>query len=172
MDFLNRNKLWDMLWSCFGITLCIRKGILVFAVLPSDSKVNGTKSKFQLWLIFSLCCRRTSNTTRCLNLGSYNYLGFAAADEYCTPRVIESLKKYSASTCSVRVDGGTPRLSTCFYFYNFLGNQISNQIPFIWQQARPSFTPNWRSWSHVLLESLLLSYLAWVMLQTLPSFLA
>ncbi|NP_001355941.1 serine palmitoyltransferase 2 [Zea mays] len=54
--------------------------------------------------------QRTSNTTRCLNLGSYNYLGFAAADEYCTPRVIESLKKYSASTCSVRVDGGTTKL--------------------------------------------------------------
>jgi len=54
--------------------------------------------------------QRTSNTTRCLNLGSYNYLGFAAADEYCTPRVIESLKTYSASTCSVRVDGGTTKL--------------------------------------------------------------
>lgn len=51
-------------------------------------------------------CSRTTNTTKCLNLGSYNYLGFAAADEYCTPRVIESLKKYSPSTCSVRVDGG------------------------------------------------------------------
>ena len=59
-----------------------------------------------------------------------------------------------------------------FTFSKFLGNQISNLIPFIWQQARPSFTPSWRSWSHVLLESLLLSYLAWVMLQTLPSFLA
>ncbi|KQJ88450.1 long chain base biosynthesis protein 2a [Brachypodium distachyon] len=54
--------------------------------------------------------QRTSNTTRCLNLGSYNYLGFAAADEFCTPRVIESLKKYSPSTCSVRVDGGTTEL--------------------------------------------------------------
>jgi len=51
-------------------------------------------------------CSRTSNSSKCLNLGSYNYLGFAAADEYCTPRVIESLKKYSPSTCSVRVDGG------------------------------------------------------------------
>ncbi|XP_062197683.1 long chain base biosynthesis protein 2a [Phragmites australis] len=56
--------------------------------------------------------QRTSNTTRCLNLGSYNYLGFAAADEYCTPHVIESLKKYSPSTCSVRVDGGTTKLHT------------------------------------------------------------
>ncbi|OEL31738.1 Long chain base biosynthesis protein 2d [Dichanthelium oligosanthes] len=55
---------------------------------------------------------RTTKTSKCLNLGSYNYLGFAAADEYCTPRVIESLKKYSASTCSVRVDGGNTKLHT------------------------------------------------------------
>ncbi|RZC65235.1 hypothetical protein C5167_008931 [Papaver somniferum] len=41
---------------------------------------------------------------------SYNYLGFAASDEYCTPRVIESLKKFSATTCSTRVDGGTTTL--------------------------------------------------------------
>uniref|UniRef100_A0ACD5Z2N0 Uncharacterized protein n=1 Tax=Avena sativa TaxID=4498 RepID=A0ACD5Z2N0_AVESA len=54
----------------------------------------------------------TTKTSRCLNLGSYNYLGFAAADEYCTPRVIESLKKYSASTCSARVDGGNTKLHT------------------------------------------------------------
>ncbi|KAG9139233.1 hypothetical protein Leryth_011244 [Lithospermum erythrorhizon] len=51
--------------------------------------------------------QRTVVKHRCLNLGSYNYLGFAAADEYCTPRVIECLKKYSASTCSSRIDGGT-----------------------------------------------------------------
>ncbi|XP_074306321.1 long chain base biosynthesis protein 2a-like [Silene latifolia] len=50
---------------------------------------------------------RTEKVKHCLNLGSYNYLGFAAADEYCTPRAIESLKKFSASTCSPRVDGGT-----------------------------------------------------------------
>ncbi|PON95692.1 Pyridoxal phosphate-dependent transferase [Trema orientale] len=50
---------------------------------------------------------RTTTTKRCLNLGSYNYLGFAASDEYCTPRVIESLKRFSQSTCSTRVDGGT-----------------------------------------------------------------
>lgn len=53
---------------------------------------------------------RTKNADRCLNLGSYNYLGFAAADEYCTPRVIETLKRYSSSSCSARVDGGTTKL--------------------------------------------------------------
>ncbi|GFP82428.1 long chain base biosynthesis protein 2a [Phtheirospermum japonicum] len=56
--------------------------------------------------------KRTTNVKRCLNLGSYNYLGFAAADEYCTPLVIESLKKFSPSTCSTRIDGGTTTLHT------------------------------------------------------------
>ncbi|KAI3962851.1 hypothetical protein MKW92_020470 [Papaver armeniacum] len=44
---------------------------------------------------------------------SYNYLGFAASDEYCTPRVIESLKKFSRNHMqSTRVDGGTTTLHT------------------------------------------------------------
>nr|KAJ0211002.1 hypothetical protein LSAT_V11C400190110 [Lactuca sativa] len=54
--------------------------------------------------------KRTTKVSRCLNLGSYNYLGFAAADEYCTPRVTETLKRYSTSTCSTRVEGGTTTL--------------------------------------------------------------
>ncbi|KAI3865717.1 hypothetical protein MKX03_029106 [Papaver bracteatum] len=52
----------------------------------------------------------STSTLRCLNLGSYNYLGFAASDEYCTPRVIKSLKKFSATISSARVDGGTTTL--------------------------------------------------------------
>ncbi|KAL0721142.1 hypothetical protein Bca4012_035741 [Brassica carinata] len=50
---------------------------------------------------------RPTKSRKCLNLGSYNYLGFGSFDEYCTPRVIESLKKFSASTCSSRVGAGT-----------------------------------------------------------------
>ncbi|KAK9278650.1 hypothetical protein L1049_028223 [Liquidambar formosana] len=56
--------------------------------------------------------KRTTKISRCLNLGSYNYLGFAAADEYCTPHVIESLKRFSPTTCSSHVDGGTTTLHT------------------------------------------------------------
>lgn len=61
---------------------------------------------FSEWSIDGITCRRTTKISRCLNLGSYNYLGFAASDEYCTPRVIESLRRFSPSTCSARVDGG------------------------------------------------------------------
>ncbi|KAF6137989.1 hypothetical protein GIB67_041862 [Kingdonia uniflora] len=56
--------------------------------------------------------KRTENMSRCLNLGSYNYLGFASSDEYCTPRAIESLKKFSPSTCSTRVDGANSAMSS------------------------------------------------------------
>ena len=48
-------------------------------------------------------------TRRCLNLGSYNYLGFAAADEYCTPRVQRTIKELGVSGCSSRVDAGEGR---------------------------------------------------------------
>jgi serine palmitoyltransferase len=65
--------------------------------------------------------RRTTKVTRCLNLGSYNYLGFAAADEYCTPRVIETLKRFSPSTCSPRVDGGMLDISVHVLLHYVLG---------------------------------------------------
>ncbi|GMY12996.1 long chain base biosynthesis protein 2a-like [Fagus crenata] len=67
--------------------------------------------------------KRSTKISRCLNLASYNYLGFAASDEYCTPRVIESLKKYSQSTCSSQVDGGTTVLHNKLekYVANFVG---------------------------------------------------
>ena len=48
----------------------------------------------------------TGTTKRCLNLGSYNYLGFAAADDYCTPRVQATLRELGVSTCSARTDTG------------------------------------------------------------------
>jgi serine palmitoyltransferase len=51
----------------------------------------------------------TGTAKRCLNLGSYNYLGFAAADEYCTPRVQVTLRDLGVSTCSARSDIGRPR---------------------------------------------------------------
>jgi 7-keto-8-aminopelargonate synthetase-like enzyme len=64
------------------------------------------KTDHHFLFFVNLDCSLTENKRTCLNLGSYNYLGFAASDEYCTPRVIESLEKFSQSTCSSRADGG------------------------------------------------------------------
>jgi serine palmitoyltransferase len=49
----------------------------------------------------------TGKKLRCLNLGSYNYLGFAAQDPYCTPRVQKSLDGLGWGACSSRADLGT-----------------------------------------------------------------
>jgi serine palmitoyltransferase len=46
------------------------------------------------------------STRLCLNLGSYNYLGFAASDKYCTPRVQDTIEEYGISTCAPRMDVG------------------------------------------------------------------
>ena len=48
----------------------------------------------------------TGTTTRCLNLGSYNYLGFAADDPYCTPRVNATYAAHGWSASSPRAEAG------------------------------------------------------------------
>ena len=55
----------------------------------------------------------TGNKLRCLNLGSYNYLGFAAADEYCTPHVVQTLQQRGWAACSARSDAGMCRYLRC-----------------------------------------------------------
>ncbi|KAF4684094.1 serine palmitoyltransferase, long chain base subunit [Perkinsus olseni] len=43
----------------------------------------------------------------CINLASYNYLGFGGRDDYCTPKVIEAIKEYGfASGVSSRAEAG------------------------------------------------------------------
>ncbi|XP_022774198.1 long chain base biosynthesis protein 2a-like [Durio zibethinus] len=92
-DFYTR-RLYHRIQDCFGRPIASAPDAW-FDVVERYSNDNNKTLK------------RTANMSRCLNLGSYNYLGFAAADEYCTPRAIESLKGFSSSTCSSRVDGGT-----------------------------------------------------------------
>lgn len=48
----------------------------------------------------------TGTRTRALNLGSYNYLGFAAADPYCTPRVQAVLAAQGWAVPGTRADAG------------------------------------------------------------------
>lgn len=49
----------------------------------------------------------TGRKLHCLNLSSYNYLGFASADQFCTPRVLEAIERYGWATCSSRTEAGT-----------------------------------------------------------------
>ncbi|XP_070578628.1 serine palmitoyltransferase 2-like [Ptychodera flava] len=48
----------------------------------------------------------TGKTIRCINLGSYNYLGFAENTGYCVDATMTSLKEYGAGVCSTRQELG------------------------------------------------------------------
>ncbi|KAF4669203.1 serine palmitoyltransferase, long chain base subunit [Perkinsus olseni] len=51
----------------------------------------------------------------CINLASYNYLGFGGTDEYCTPLAIKALDQYGLAVCASRPEyGGTNRLHNEF----------------------------------------------------------
>ena len=57
--------------------------------------------------------KMTGQTRACLNIGSYNYLGFA--DDWqtsCKDRVMPALETYHSCMCSSRMDLGTSRLHT------------------------------------------------------------
>lgn len=59
----------------------------------------------------------TGTKTKCINLGSYNYLGFAQNKGTCAEESIKALEKYGIATCSPRRElGGIKFLSI---FINF-----------------------------------------------------
>jgi len=51
--------------------------------------------------------RFNGKTQRCINLGSYNYLGFAENDTQITRDDINALRQFGTSNCSPRVQSGT-----------------------------------------------------------------
>ncbi|EDQ90948.1 uncharacterized protein MONBRDRAFT_20161 [Monosiga brevicollis MX1] len=53
---------------------------------------------------------RTGEVNRYINLGSYNYLGFAENTGVCSRESIEAIHKYGVSCCSARTEFGTTRL--------------------------------------------------------------
>ncbi|XP_076299666.1 serine palmitoyltransferase long chain base subunit [Lasioglossum baleicum] len=48
----------------------------------------------------------TGTTTECINLGSYNYLGFAESTGQCADQSIETLKEFGCASCSARLELG------------------------------------------------------------------
>ncbi|XP_043277374.1 serine palmitoyltransferase 2 [Venturia canescens] len=48
----------------------------------------------------------TGTETPCINLGSYNYLGFAEASGSCAEQSIETLNQFGCSSCSPRMELG------------------------------------------------------------------
>jgi serine palmitoyltransferase len=59
---------------------------------------------------YNLTWTMTGETTRALNISSYNYLGFAQARGGCADAVEDALRRYGISTCGARLEGGTSEL--------------------------------------------------------------
>lgn len=54
----------------------------------------------------------TGQEVKCLNLGSYNYLGFAEAEGQCADEVEQTIKTHGLALCSARREVGTSELHT------------------------------------------------------------
>jgi len=70
-----------------------------------DEKLNSQ------WIshINKISFRFTGNTRHSVNLGSYNYLGFAENSGPCSNQAIKSIEQYGVSTCSTRRELGTQK---------------------------------------------------------------
>lgn len=95
-DFYNR-RMYRRIHDCYNRPISSAPGAWIDVM--ERTEISGRAMRTELNV--------TGRTRRCLNLGSYNYLGFAAADEYCTPRVLDTLAEWGMSTCSARTEGGT-----------------------------------------------------------------
>ena len=60
--------------------------------------------------------RFTGTETTCINLGSYNYLGFAENTGACAKQSIDTLKKNGWGVCSSRLELGNRIKSKNKYF--------------------------------------------------------
>jgi hypothetical protein len=59
--------------------------------------------------ILSICLfffRYTGKTISAINLGSYNYLGFAERTGPCATDAINGIKSYAIANCSARIEIG------------------------------------------------------------------
>ena len=57
---------------------------------------------------FYSCHRYTGKTIKTINLGSYNYLGFAEKSGPCAQEAINGIKTFGIATCNTRVELGKP----------------------------------------------------------------
>lgn len=74
--------------ASFDVVHRTRSGGLLFSPL-TDFKLSATEFK------------------TCVNLSSYNYLGFGGVDSFCTPAAKRAALELGWSTCGTRTEGGT-----------------------------------------------------------------
>ncbi|KAL6073136.1 Serine palmitoyltransferase 2 [Balamuthia mandrillaris] len=95
-EYFYARRLFGRIKDCWDRPICSDPGAVI-TVMERTAK----RSRWD----FSL--DQTGTTIRSLNLGSYNYLGFAETSGKCLEEVVEATHKYGISCCSAREEVGT-----------------------------------------------------------------
>jgi len=95
-DFYTR-RLYDRINDCWNRPIASNPGAYI-DVLSRTAHIYGQQLKL------------TGEKTHCLNLGSYNYLGFGDPDSHTKADVLKTLVNHPVSTCSQRSVTGTTDL--------------------------------------------------------------
>jgi len=77
-------------------------------ILIGHFSKKNLKINFEIF-IFLFKYRFSGKKLPSINLGSYNYLGFAENSGPCSEQAIKSIKEYGVSTCSTRHELGTQK---------------------------------------------------------------
>jgi len=94
--FYTRN-LYTRIRDCFNRPICSVPGATIDIMERVSDDYNWTFKK-------------SGKKIPALNLGSYNYLGFAENTGKCASDSIDALKKYSVASCSSRQEVGTMKI--------------------------------------------------------------
>ena len=118
VDFYVR-RLYRRIEDCWNIPIRGEPGAHIDVLMRSR---NGDETT-------EMVC--TGEVRRCLNLGSYNYLGFGGVDQFCTPAAVKALEQYGVSSGSSRMEAGiTPlHIQLELKVADFLGKPAALVIP-------------------------------------------
>jgi len=94
--FYTRN-LYTRIRDCFNRPICSVPGAFIKIVERLSDDFNWT-------------FKYSGESFKALNLGSYNYLGFAENDGKCSKNSIETINDYSVAACSPRQELGTMKV--------------------------------------------------------------
>eukprot|EP00457_Paulinella_chromatophora_P003629 gb/GEZN01003637.1/.p1 GENE.gb/GEZN01003637.1/~~gb/GEZN01003637.1/.p1 ORF type:complete len:509 (-),score=84.28 gb/GEZN01003637.1/:507-2033(-) len=100
-DFYTR-RLYKRMNDCWNRPICSAAGTWIEVMERKRKKVN----------IFKTTCgplELNGQSKKCLNLGSYNYLGFGDPNSSTQPWVFAAVDRYGSAACSTRNNIGTTR---------------------------------------------------------------
>ena len=100
-DFYTR-RLYNRIQDAWNRPICTRAGRTISVMERQQESCPGGAIKQKL----------TGNTINCINVGSYNYLGFSEDLPYITEANLTALEQYGIGACAGRAEGGATVTNT------------------------------------------------------------